>query len=78
MSKSAHGLRKLAATRFAEAGASEAELDALFGWTGRKMASLYTRRAERRRLALQAADRMVNADNPAPKFQTPHPKKSIV
>ena len=63
--RSAHGLRKTAATRFAEAGASEAELDALFGWTGRKMASLYTRKAERKRLALQAADRMVNK-NPAP------------
>jgi integrase len=62
VSKSAHGLRKLAATRFAEAGASEAELDARFGWTGRKMASLYTKRAERRRLALQADDRLDGTD----------------
>jgi integrase len=73
--KSAHGLRKTAATRFAEDGASEAELDALFGWTGRKMASLYTKKAERKRLALQAADRMANK-NPAPlSSSAPHPKK---
>src|SRR3990167_6910247 len=32
--KSAHGLRKLGATRAAEAGATVSELEALFGWTG--------------------------------------------
>lgn len=76
--RSAHGLRKTAAIRFAEAGASEAEMDALFGWTGRKMASLYTKKAERKRLALQAADRMANR-NPAPVSSgAPHPKKSAM
>ncbi len=39
VSKSAHGLRKAAATADALAGWSDAELDAKFGWTGRKMAS---------------------------------------
>ena len=74
--RSAHGLRKTAATRFAEAGASEAELDALFGWTGRKMASLYTRKAERKRMALQAADRMAN-NRPAPLMDgAPHLKNT--
>lgn len=78
VNKSAHGLRKLAATIAAEAGASEAELDALFGWTGRKMAALYTRKAERKRLALQAADRIANASAPHLSSVSPHPKKRKV
>jgi integrase len=57
--KSAHGLRKLAATIAAENGATVAELEALFGWSGGTMASLYTRSADRRRLALGAAHKMV-------------------
>jgi hypothetical protein len=40
---SAHGVRKIAATRAANNGATEAELMALFGWTDSKMAALYTR-----------------------------------
>ena len=42
VTKSAHGLRKAAATADALAGWSDAELDSKFGWRGRKMASLYT------------------------------------
>jgi integrase len=38
----AHGIRKLAATRAANAGATEAQLEAIFGWRGGKMASFYT------------------------------------
>ena len=48
---SAHGVRKLAATRAANRGLSETTLDAMFGWTGGRMASLYTRSADRKRLA---------------------------
>ena len=40
MNRSAHGLRKAAATRAAEHGATEAELAAIFGWSGGRMASL--------------------------------------
>jgi integrase len=43
----AHGLRKAAATRAANNGATVAQLEALFGWTGGQMASLYTRNADR-------------------------------
>jgi integrase len=57
VSKSAHGIRKAAATADAEAGWTDAELDAKYGWTGRKMASLYTRAANRERLSLAAAER---------------------
>ena len=53
-----HGLRKALATRLANMGASEAELEALFGWRGGGMASLYTRKANRVRLAGTAMDRL--------------------
>jgi len=52
---SAHGLRKLAAQRCAEAGASEHQLMALFGWSTTKQAGLYTRKANRIRLEAEAA-----------------------
>lgn len=57
--KSAHGLRKLGATRAADNGATEAQLDAIFGWRGGKMAALYTREANRRRLASEATGKLV-------------------
>jgi integrase len=51
---SAHGVRKIAATRAANAGATVAQLEAIFGWHGGTMASLYTRAADRQRLAIEA------------------------
>jgi integrase len=59
--KSAHGLRKIGATRAAENGASEAELEAIFGWRGGAMASLYTRAANRKRLAVAAMAKLVGS-----------------
>jgi integrase len=58
--RSAHGLRKAAATRAANAGATEAELEAIFGWQGGRMASHYTRTANRRRLAQGAMHKLAN------------------
>jgi integrase len=55
---SAHGVRKIAATRAANSGATVAELEALFGWSGGTMASLYTRSADRERLALSAISKI--------------------
>jgi integrase len=55
---SAHGVRKIAATRAANSGATVAELEALFGWTGGTMASLYTRSADRERLAKAAINKL--------------------
>jgi integrase len=55
---SAHGVRKIAATRAANAGATVAQLEAIFGWQGGSMASLYTRAADRRRLAIEAMHRL--------------------
>lgn len=56
--KSAHGLRKAAATRAANNGATVAELDAIFGWQGGQMAALYTRSADRQKLAAGAIDKL--------------------
>jgi hypothetical protein len=51
MNRSAHGLRKAAVTVAAENDATEAELDAIFGWTDSRMASHYTKKANGKRLA---------------------------
>lgn len=56
---SAHGLRKAGARRAAENGATTAELNAIFGWTGAKMASFYSGTANRRRLADGAMDKLL-------------------
>ena len=64
--KSAHGVRKIGATRAAEAGATMRELEALFGWTGGTMASLYTKTADRKKLAMQASEKIENAQRPHP------------
>jgi len=53
---SALGLRKCGATRAANNGATGAQLESLFGWKcGSKEAAVYTRNADRVRLARQAA-----------------------
>ena len=68
--KSAHGLRKLAATRAAEAGVTVWQLNGMFGWTGTKMASHYTQTADRKRAAREGFRRLVGNDErtsiPAP------------
>jgi integrase len=58
---SAHGLRKAGATRAAENGATVNQLMALFGWKTEKMALLYTRKADRKRLAADAASKLLPA-----------------
>lgn len=62
---SAHGLRKVAATRMAENGATVAQLEAVFGWRGGGMASLYTRKANRQKIATGAAHLMLPEQNGA-------------
>lgn len=56
--KSAHGLRKAAATRAANAGATVAQLEAIFGWEGGRMASHYTKSADRAALAKGAMSKL--------------------
>jgi integrase len=54
----AHGLRKACATRFAEHGCTEEELKGWFGWSDGRMASVYTRKANRGKLAIEAAKKL--------------------
>ena len=54
----AHGLRKALSVKVAEHGATDAELDALLGWSGGGMSSLYTRKASRQKLAASALARL--------------------
>jgi integrase len=56
---SAHGLRKAAAVQAAEAGCSEHELMALFGWTSPKQAGVYTRKVNVSKLAQSGTDKVV-------------------
>jgi integrase len=67
--KSAHGVRKIAATIAAENGATEKELDALFGWVdGGRTSGIYTRDANRAKLAAQAGHKLdeTGTSMPAP------------
>jgi len=55
---SAHGLRKAGAVRFAEHGATAAEIMAWAGWKTLSEAQRYTEAADRKRMAQQAADKL--------------------
>lgn len=75
---SAHGVRKLAATRLANNGATVAQLQAIFGWTDMKMPQLYTQGADRRRLATEAIHKMQNdtaTSIPAPRNKVREPER---
>ena len=52
---SLHGIRKAAAVRAAENGATTHQLMAMFAWATVKQAEHYTKRAERRKLGLKGA-----------------------
>lgn len=69
---SAHGLRKAGATRAAENGATVNQLMALFGWKTEKMAMLYTRKADRRRLASAAAPLLLLSSAQTTNENRPH------
>jgi integrase len=75
---SAHGVRKIAATRAAQNGATVAELEAIFGWHGGGMAAHYTREADRIRLAKQAMHKLANDERtsiPAPLHEVRAPSQ---
>ena len=56
---SAHGVRKLAAGTMAEKSATNGELKVAFGWQTNGQPTTYTRTADRRRLAIQAARKLM-------------------
>jgi integrase len=59
INKSAHGIRKAAATHAADQGATVHELEAIFGWSGGQMAALYTKEANRKKLAKGAMSKLI-------------------
>jgi integrase len=60
---SSHGLRKLAAVRMAENGATEAELNAVFGWAeGSDESATYIRKANRAKLARGGILKMISPE----------------
>lgn len=60
----AHGLRKARATYAADNGATEAELDSMFGWKrGSGTSAIYTQRVNREHLAMMAAEKMERGAN---------------
>ena len=58
----AHGLRKAAARRLAEAGGTQQQLKAVGGWKGDSEVAIYTAAADQRRLAEGAILRLSDAD----------------
>lgn len=72
--KSAHGLRKAAATRAANKGATTAQLNAIFGWEGEAMASLYTKSANRTKLAASAIEMLAKDETGT---SMPSPKRKV-
>lgn len=60
---SAHGLRKLAATRMANAGCTDRQLMAMFGWRSMSEVSRYTKAADQARLAEEAMNKLAQRMN---------------
>ena len=69
--RSAHGCRKIGATRAAENGARVAQLNAIFGWSGTAMASLHTQAADRKRLAQDAMAKVAPENETATSIPSP-------
>lgn len=55
---SSHGLRKLGAVLAAENGATDAELQAIFGWSSQKMPAKYRKAADQKHLASKAMSKI--------------------
>ncbi|MBZ0163172.1 MAG: tyrosine-type recombinase/integrase [Notoacmeibacter sp.] len=71
----AHGLRKAGATIAADRGATVHMLMAMYGWTRAAQAEVYTRAADRRRLAAMAGARIANEFAPNPNPDDPNRAK---
>jgi integrase len=78
--KSAHGMRKAAAIRSALNGATEREMEAIFGWKGGRMARLYAELASRIKLAenaIHTLDRRPQADEAETGTSIPPPDDEV-
>jgi Phage integrase family len=65
--KSGHGVRKAAATQAAENEATMAQMNSIFGWEGDAMASLYTKSANRTKIAAGAIEKLSRTETETPK-----------
>jgi integrase len=72
--KSGHGVRKAAATQAAENEATTAQMNSIFGWEGEQMASLYTKSANRKKLAAGAINKLSRIK---PGTSKPPPRKKV-
>jgi integrase len=63
-----HGLRKAAATRLADRGATTTQLMAWFGWKTASEAERYTRGADRKRAAATAGKLISGTDSGSPEY----------
>lgn len=73
---SAHGLRKAGASRVAENGATEAQLNALFGWKeGSRESATYVRKARRNVLAMDAAQLLLPDQRSSKASRLPRKRK---
>ena len=70
----AHGLRKVAAVRAVENGATEHQLMSMFGWDSPKQAALYTRKANRKKLAAEAMHTLIPGQ---PKNKSVPPDRAV-
>lgn len=59
---SAHGLRKAAAVRAAENGATTEDLKAMFGWATSKQPDVYTKAANRAKMGIAASSKLERQD----------------
>lgn len=75
--RSAHGVRKAAATYLAERGATAHQLMAIFGWQTIQQAEVYTREANRKRLARESRHLMART-NEEQIFPTSGSEKVVV
>ncbi len=76
--KSAHGIRKFAAADAAMNGASESELNAMFGWQTNNQSLVYTRSASKAKQATEAiAKRGGNVNSAAPLLPPANLKKGV-
>jgi integrase len=70
---SPHGVGKIAAMRAAQNGATVAQLEAIFGWSGGTMATHCAREADRARLATEAMHKLGNDKRPS----MPSPRNEV-
>ncbi len=73
-----HGIRKTRASKLAEAGASEMELQATFAWTTSQQSQIYTRAASKKVLAERTLTKHNGNESPRTSGEFPAPQNSNI